>query len=1228
MEREDRMRPDIKSTQLGGIANLALIAPVRPGFIPGADTYTYARRLEVLFKTLMAIRLGGRESSRHATPFPDAVGRWGLLQSFRYALIPPEIGSRGESAPADVERAARPYRLYLSVAFDGGWESYMRVIYRDLGYLLDTIFCNCVGYRLSTQHTYDQYIRWVRDHEVPAGLFYTESPATVLDHRYLAEVERLQRHEPDPVRARAKVAGLGLQPPPGITAALTDLAKGDAERRREVVANNLRALKGLFDLRAFYPNNDEGEEDRLRRFARSALPEFIDLLAQKKGEPWLAPHREPVDWVLEKLAKETPAYGKPAHFDPAEIQAGLLEPYVGVTRGCLLLLRVTRPAAAREWIAALPAQAALRQPMAGGRLYWNIAFTANGLRALGQPPETIDLFPQEFIEGMEARAGLLGDVRGNHPEHWRRPRLRGTNVEIDLGSVHVVVQYRLAAKPSLDAGLHPFLGSLADDISETAHGLQVLSVEPMRSYPTHDRITREHFGFEDGFSQPRPEFAPPPSPAPAPPAFNDAVRPGELFLGHPSDREDGRFPAWAATPGDPQAPDRPIPLIDNGSFLVIRKLRQDVGRWQAVLDGAARGDDPHFDARPEPERAAARERIASMLMGRRHDGTLVLDPALGKTNDFNYAADPQGTRCPFQSHIRRANPRWPGPQKMPRILRRGMSYGPRFEVDPAAERGLFFMAYCGSIAEQFEIIQRWMAGGNSSGVHSSHGDPMLGVPEKGHSRAFQWLGSDGKVAHVDLGDEPITELQWGLYLFAPSLAGLKVISAATAAPPTAAPAPAPADRVPRQGDAAACPIGEPYQPAGPVFEERKLGIQGRREIKDAFWRDVHACGGQVQTAYGLLEARKEHVLEILRDGSGTAHSVCGYGRRFEETVGPGFLGMDGAEHHRLAVASGIKDAIARIREPRAYEAARQHGKDVLDEIVAEAVKVGQVPTIDLVRLGEKVIARLYKEWFGLPDGTHMLEGFSTMPIGKDDETARCPRDFFFVARHNFGAHPTATERGKGTTRGQAIEAAVRHYIEKTPVAQFTELTRSIHDALMKHPDPNVGRAEVIHTVGGVMLGFGPSVHQHYVQVVREWVEPSASGGLTLWDLQVRLLTQGPPPSSYAIAKGVLGAPLVAQMKREPVPAVIWREVPGPQPAPGAPEPPKTVLGLHGLMGDADAEALMFGGMMHEGHRLFGVHACPGHGMAMGVLLGLVAALLMVGTLKKTPSPTILQVGSP
>ena len=180
MEVDQRLTP---STQLGGISNLALLAVVKPGLIPGAETYTYAQRLQGLLGALHAAGLALRESTlAPQNVFPDSVGRWDLIQSFRYAVIPPRLMGDSVTKSSGVPTAGT-YHLYLNVAFDAGWETYIRVIYRDLGPLLDTIFSNCEGYKSSAAHGFEEYVSWVRSREVPSGLLYTESSSTVLDQR-------------------------------------------------------------------------------------------------------------------------------------------------------------------------------------------------------------------------------------------------------------------------------------------------------------------------------------------------------------------------------------------------------------------------------------------------------------------------------------------------------------------------------------------------------------------------------------------------------------------------------------------------------------------------------------------------------------------------------------------------------------------------------------------------------------------------------------------------------------------------------------------------------------------------------------------------------------------------------------------------------------------------------------------------------------------------------------
>ena len=95
----------------------------------------------------------------------------------------------------------------------------------------------------------------------------------------------------------------------------------------------------------------------------------------------------------------------------------------------------------------------------------------------------------------------------------------------------------------------------------------------------------------------------------------------------------------------------------NGSFLVLRQLEQDVHGFWSYLDK---------NASSEPN---ARRQLAEAMVGRRMDGSPLVpmetspiagtDSKSAATNRFTYKSDPDGVRCPFGAHIRRANPRNP-----------------------------------------------------------------------------------------------------------------------------------------------------------------------------------------------------------------------------------------------------------------------------------------------------------------------------------------------------------------------------------------------------------------------------------------------------------------------------------------------------------------------------------------------------------------------------------------
>jgi hypothetical protein len=80
------------------------------------------------------------------------------------------------------------------------------------------------------------------------------------------------------------------------------------------------------------------------------------------------------------------------------------------------------PAGGRAWLSELldktQSAADAVATMDSSDRWVTLAFTWNGLRALGVPEESLQTFPDEFRTGMAARADILGDTGGNAPEHW------------------------------------------------------------------------------------------------------------------------------------------------------------------------------------------------------------------------------------------------------------------------------------------------------------------------------------------------------------------------------------------------------------------------------------------------------------------------------------------------------------------------------------------------------------------------------------------------------------------------------------------------------------------------------------------------------------------------------------------------------------------------------------------------------------------------------------------
>src|SRR3981081_837594 len=80
------------------------------------------------------------------------------------------------------------------------------------------------------------------------------------------------------------------------------------------------------------------------------------------------------------------------------------------------------PAQGRAWLAGMVDNVGIAESAASdgtADTRWvTVAFTWNGLRALGVDDSSLATFPEEFRQGMAARADTLGATGANHPDHW------------------------------------------------------------------------------------------------------------------------------------------------------------------------------------------------------------------------------------------------------------------------------------------------------------------------------------------------------------------------------------------------------------------------------------------------------------------------------------------------------------------------------------------------------------------------------------------------------------------------------------------------------------------------------------------------------------------------------------------------------------------------------------------------------------------------------------------
>ena len=448
--------------------------------------------------------------------------------------------------------------------------------------------------------------------------------------------------------------------------------------------------------------------------------------------------------------------------DLRDVQGNILRPYA-MNSARFLFTHFDDAAAGRRWLGELLPSITTAQPLAPDAAKHptlNLAFTSTGLAALGLPADRLDTFPQEFRDGMEARAGELGDAGTNCPEHWE-PWWKDRQVHA-MVAVHAPSPEQVARHLGpVEAGMPGF-------------GIRTVGQHDASRIVTPDKQVKEHFGFTDGFGQPALDIEGYPRPArgQGTPDGNGAWDPvalGEFILGQ-ADEE-------GAVAGAPRPPE----LATNGTYLVYRKLQQHVGEFRNyVAAQTARLNWPPG-------------KVAACLIGRWPDGSPLVrrpdgpDAAFGAdedlNNDFLYLKDdPDGHRCPIGAHIRRANPRDALTlkrqrsarrlQSRHRMLRRSITYGlPLGDDEPDVDsdvRGLLFMACVADLRRQFEFVQsQWLNDGNTLHLGDDR-DPLAGYHDKTGKMTIQ-----GTPPRFLPGIPEFVTTRGGEYFFKPGIAAMR-----------------------------------------------------------------------------------------------------------------------------------------------------------------------------------------------------------------------------------------------------------------------------------------------------------------------------------------------------------------------------------------------------------------------------------------------------------------------
>lgn len=530
-------------------------------------------------------------------------------------------------------------------------------------------------------------------------------------------------------------------------------------------------------------------------------------------------------------------HDEPTKLNLADVQGNILTAYgrQGFPKGRFFVLNVRDGAKGRKLLLDLLPEvtSGLRWPSRKDipteevvatrpKVALNFGFTFWGLLALGLSIRSLRGMPEEFMDGMAARAAILGDdFPGDSIDHWddvwkhdgeadRRVHVLVTlNAQMDaktglpVPELEMMYQRIKGMCRQTDGGVVILTGHRGPD--PDYQPLSAILNPPPLPGDDYTPTPNEHFGFTDGIGDPVFEGQFPKSTEDYRVVGNgklggDGVwRPlatGEFLLGYPDEAQE--------TAGGPM----PLSLALNGTFMAYRKLHQNVVAFRQYIDAQAEIYQRMYNVSHD---LIARETVMAKIAGRWADGTpLSLAPTWDDLlafnvrypmngerpkalSDFTYHDDPQGLKCPMTSHLRRTNPRDgldptdnPSLPRAPngsvlnnrrRILRRGLPYGTASkDATEEEEHGIVMLNVCASLFRQFEFVQQqWINYGLDFNV-GNEVCPLVGAHREGAKFVIPTDPRTGAPPFIAARMPNFVETRGGAYFFIPGMTALRMIA--------------------------------------------------------------------------------------------------------------------------------------------------------------------------------------------------------------------------------------------------------------------------------------------------------------------------------------------------------------------------------------------------------------------------------------------------------------------